>query len=146
MEIAAVNALLYEDFVKIFGNVVEHCPIVTAAVWSMRPFGSLDAFEAAIGDFIDALPESGEPLSFSIVYRIARVHKQSRCVSRQRGDTQVSSRPGWQGPPDRIIDPGVTGGASRSWDGYPDLHRSFSHGPAQHGVQGALWIPICHLR
>ncbi|XP_041817802.1 2-oxo-4-hydroxy-4-carboxy-5-ureidoimidazoline decarboxylase [Chelmon rostratus] len=60
MDIAAVNALPYEDFVNIFGNVVEKCPIVTAAVWSTRPFGNLTALEAAISDFIDALPESGK--------------------------------------------------------------------------------------
>ncbi|XP_044195626.1 2-oxo-4-hydroxy-4-carboxy-5-ureidoimidazoline decarboxylase [Thunnus albacares] len=60
MEIATVNALPYEDFVNIFGNVVEKCPIITAAVWSRRPFVSLGAFEAAISEFIDALPESGK--------------------------------------------------------------------------------------
>lgn len=60
MDIAAVNALPYEDFVDILGNVVEKCPIITAAVWSGRPFLSLAALEAAISEFIDALPESGE--------------------------------------------------------------------------------------
>ncbi|KAM7369915.1 hypothetical protein PAMP_011203 [Pampus punctatissimus] len=60
MEIAAVNALPYEDFVNIFGNVVEKCPIITAAVWSRRPFVNLGVFEAAINEFIDALPESGK--------------------------------------------------------------------------------------
>lgn len=60
MDIDAVNALPYEEFVNIFGNVVEKCPIVAAAVWSRRPFVSLTAVEAAISDFIDALPESGE--------------------------------------------------------------------------------------
>ncbi|XP_070842521.1 2-oxo-4-hydroxy-4-carboxy-5-ureidoimidazoline decarboxylase [Chaetodon trifascialis] len=60
MDIASINALPYEDFVNIFGNVVEKCPIVTAAVWSRRPFGNLAALEAAINDFIDALPESGK--------------------------------------------------------------------------------------
>lgn len=60
MDIAAVNALPYEDFVNIFGNVVEKCPIITAAVWSRRPFVNFTALEAAISEFIDALPESGE--------------------------------------------------------------------------------------
>lgn len=60
MEIATVNSLTYEDFVNIFGNVVENCPIITAAVWSRRPFVNLGAFESAISEFIDALPESGE--------------------------------------------------------------------------------------
>ncbi|CAK6972845.1 -oxo-4-hydroxy-4-carboxy-5-ureidoimidazoline decarboxylase [Scomber scombrus] len=60
MEIATVNSLPYEDFVNIFGNVVEKCPIITAAVWSRRPFVNMGALEAAISEFIDALPESGK--------------------------------------------------------------------------------------
>lgn len=59
MDISAVNALPYEDFVHVFGNVVEKCPLITAAVWSRRPFENLAALEAAINEFIDALPESG---------------------------------------------------------------------------------------
>lgn len=45
---------------NIFGNVVERCPIITAAVWPRRPFASLSALETAISEFIDSLPESGE--------------------------------------------------------------------------------------
>lgn len=60
MDINTVNALPYDDFVNIFGNVVEKCPIILAAVWSRRPFVSLPALEAAITEFIDGLPESGE--------------------------------------------------------------------------------------
>ncbi|XP_028288450.1 2-oxo-4-hydroxy-4-carboxy-5-ureidoimidazoline decarboxylase [Parambassis ranga] len=60
MDISAVNALSYEDFVNLFGNVVEKCPIITAAVWSRRPFVGLKALEAAISEFIDDLPESGK--------------------------------------------------------------------------------------
>lgn len=59
MDIAAVNDLSYEEFVNIFGNVVEKCPIVAAAVWSARPFPSFPALEAAINEFIDLLPQSG---------------------------------------------------------------------------------------
>ncbi|KAG7524306.1 2-oxo-4-hydroxy-4-carboxy-5-ureidoimidazoline decarboxylase [Solea senegalensis] len=60
MDISAVNALAYEEFEKIFGNVVEKCPIVAAAVWSQCPFKSLTALEDAIFEFIDTLPESGK--------------------------------------------------------------------------------------
>lgn len=59
MDITAANDLSYEEFVHIFGNVVEKCPIVAAAVWSERPFLSLTALEAAINQFIDVLPQSG---------------------------------------------------------------------------------------
>ncbi|XP_028289696.1 2-oxo-4-hydroxy-4-carboxy-5-ureidoimidazoline decarboxylase [Gouania willdenowi] len=60
MDISAVNALPYEDFVNMFGNVVERCPIVAAAVWSRRPFENFKAVETAIHEFIDELPESGK--------------------------------------------------------------------------------------
>nr|XP_040023558.1 2-oxo-4-hydroxy-4-carboxy-5-ureidoimidazoline decarboxylase [Gasterosteus aculeatus aculeatus] len=60
MDMATVNALPYEDFVNLLGNVVEKCPIITAAVWSGRPFLNFAALEAAISEFIDALPESGK--------------------------------------------------------------------------------------
>ncbi|XP_072306916.1 LOW QUALITY PROTEIN: 2-oxo-4-hydroxy-4-carboxy-5-ureidoimidazoline decarboxylase [Eucyclogobius newberryi] len=60
MDVAALNVLGYEDFVKIFGNVVEKCPSITAVVWSKRPFANLSALEAAFYEFIDALPDSGK--------------------------------------------------------------------------------------
>lgn len=59
MDITAANDLSYEEFVNIFGNVVEKCPIVAAAVWSKRPFLSSTALQAAINEFIDILPQSG---------------------------------------------------------------------------------------
>lgn len=70
MDIATVNTLPYEDFVNIFGNVVEKCPIVTAAVWSRRPFVSFTDLEAAINEFIDALPESGEGLTHVLLTQL----------------------------------------------------------------------------
>nr|XP_046226799.1 2-oxo-4-hydroxy-4-carboxy-5-ureidoimidazoline decarboxylase [Scatophagus argus] len=60
MDIATVNGLPYEDFVNVFGNVVEKCPMITAAVWSRRPFANLTALQAEISEFIDALSESGK--------------------------------------------------------------------------------------
>lgn len=62
MDLASVNALSYEDFVELLGNVVEKCPIVAAAAWSRRPFGTVSDLEAAITEFIDSLPHSGERL------------------------------------------------------------------------------------
>lgn len=71
MDITAVNSLHYEDFVSVFGNVVEKCPIVAAAVCSQRPFNSLNSLEAAISEFIDALPQSGEIIFF--LYQIVPI-------------------------------------------------------------------------
>lgn len=59
MDINAVNTLSYEDFLEIFGNVIEKCPIIPAAIWIHRPFRDLADMEAHIADFIESLPESG---------------------------------------------------------------------------------------
>ncbi|KAF0028106.1 hypothetical protein F2P81_019193 [Scophthalmus maximus] len=85
MDIDAVNALPYEDFVDVFGNVVEKCPIVAAAVWSTRPFASLNALEAAVSEFIDALPESGKE-------GILRCHPDLAGRDLQRGTLTRESR------------------------------------------------------
>ncbi|GCB72963.1 hypothetical protein scyTo_0002275 [Scyliorhinus torazame] len=55
-----VNSMNYEHFLDVFGNVVEKCPLVAAAVWAGRPFSSVSALEKNIGDFIDSLPRSGK--------------------------------------------------------------------------------------
>lgn len=73
MDIATVNTLPYEDFVNIFGNVVEKCPIITAAVWSRRPFVNFAALEAAISEFIDALPESGSVKLLYFVFQLSKI-------------------------------------------------------------------------
>ncbi|XP_051882587.1 2-oxo-4-hydroxy-4-carboxy-5-ureidoimidazoline decarboxylase [Pristis pectinata] len=60
MEIQVFNSMDYEEFVDKFGNVIEKCPLVAAAVWTNRPFTSLAALEKMFGDFIDLLPPSGK--------------------------------------------------------------------------------------
>ncbi|KAG9330029.1 hypothetical protein JZ751_027571 [Albula glossodonta] len=60
MDIAVVNSLSYEQFVEVFGNAVEKCPLVAAAVWSSRPFTSIADIDDAFGHFIDSLPDSGK--------------------------------------------------------------------------------------
>ncbi|XP_018529414.1 2-oxo-4-hydroxy-4-carboxy-5-ureidoimidazoline decarboxylase [Lates calcarifer] len=85
MDINALNVLSYEEFVNIFGNVVEKCPIITAAVWSKRPFVNLSALEAAINEFIDALPESGKE-------GILRCHPDLAGRDLQRGTLTQESR------------------------------------------------------
>ncbi|XP_078258519.1 2-oxo-4-hydroxy-4-carboxy-5-ureidoimidazoline decarboxylase-like [Rhinoraja longicauda] len=60
MEVHICNSMDYEEFVGKFGNVVERCPMIAAAVWSHRPFASLEALENAFEDFIDSLPPSGK--------------------------------------------------------------------------------------
>ncbi|KAG7273931.1 hypothetical protein CRUP_011067 [Coryphaenoides rupestris] len=85
MDIGAVNCLSYEDFVSVFGNVVERCPMIPAAVWSQRPYASFSALEAAINDFIEALPESGKE-------GILRCHPDLAGKELQRGTLTPESR------------------------------------------------------
>ncbi|CAN9506273.1 unnamed protein product [Ophioblennius macclurei] len=89
MDICAVNALSYEDFVNIFGNVVEKCPIVTAAVWSRRPFGNLNALETAINEFIDELPESGKEGILRCHPDLAGRELQSGTLTRESREEQA---------------------------------------------------------
>ncbi|ODM98283.1 2-oxo-4-hydroxy-4-carboxy-5-ureidoimidazoline decarboxylase [Orchesella cincta] len=49
----------YEDFIQIFGNVIEHCAICSAAVWAKRPFYNLKELHSAICTFVDELPKIG---------------------------------------------------------------------------------------
>lgn len=53
----------FGDFVDVFGNVIERCPLVAAAVWSQRPFSDLEDLEKHFFAFIDALPQSGKALA-----------------------------------------------------------------------------------
>ncbi|XP_003967981.1 2-oxo-4-hydroxy-4-carboxy-5-ureidoimidazoline decarboxylase [Takifugu rubripes] len=85
MDIRAVNDLSFEEFVNIFGNLVEKCPIVAATVWSERPFGSFTALEKAIHDFIDHLPQSGKE-------GLLRCHPDLAGRDLQRGTLTQESR------------------------------------------------------
>lgn len=50
----------FGEFTDVFGNVIERCPLVAAAVWSQRPFSDLEDLEKHFFAFIDALPQSGQ--------------------------------------------------------------------------------------
>ncbi|KAM6179033.1 putative 2-oxo-4-hydroxy-4-carboxy-5-ureidoimidazoline decarboxylase [Rhynchocyon petersi] len=60
MDLKKVNSMDFGDFVDMFGNVIERCPLIAAAVWSQRPFRDLNDLEKRFSDFIDALPQSGQ--------------------------------------------------------------------------------------
>ncbi|ELU09184.1 hypothetical protein CAPTEDRAFT_202798 [Capitella teleta] len=55
LNIDEVNELDFISFVSRFGNVVESCPIVAAAVCQMRPFRSRDAMFEEICATIDGM-------------------------------------------------------------------------------------------
>ncbi|XP_045422803.1 putative 2-oxo-4-hydroxy-4-carboxy-5-ureidoimidazoline decarboxylase [Lemur catta] len=60
MDIEKVNSMDFGEFVDVFGNVIERCPLIAAAVWSQRPFSDVEDLEKHFFDFIDALPQSGQ--------------------------------------------------------------------------------------
>ncbi|XP_064110185.1 2-oxo-4-hydroxy-4-carboxy-5-ureidoimidazoline decarboxylase-like [Macrobrachium nipponense] len=57
--ISEVNRMDYEEFIEVFGNVIEHCSLCAAAVWRYRPFRDVKHLHEEIGRFIDDLPEAG---------------------------------------------------------------------------------------
>ncbi|KAK2112635.1 hypothetical protein P7K49_012382 [Saguinus oedipus] len=59
MDIEKVNSMDFGEFVDVFGNVIERCPLIAAAVWSQRPFLDLEDLQKHFFAFIDALPRSG---------------------------------------------------------------------------------------
>uniref|UniRef100_G1QHQ1 2-oxo-4-hydroxy-4-carboxy-5-ureidoimidazoline decarboxylase n=1 Tax=Nomascus leucogenys TaxID=61853 RepID=G1QHQ1_NOMLE len=60
MDIEKVNSMDFGEFVDVFGNVIERCPLIADAVWSQRPFSDLEDLEKHFFAFIDALPQSGQ--------------------------------------------------------------------------------------
>ncbi|XP_054478768.1 2-oxo-4-hydroxy-4-carboxy-5-ureidoimidazoline decarboxylase [Anoplopoma fimbria] len=91
MDIDTVNALPYEDFVDLLGNVVERCPLIPAAVWSGRPFSNLTALEAAISGFIDALPEAGKEGVLRCHPDLAGRDLQSGSLTRESREEQAGA-------------------------------------------------------
>ena len=60
LTINEINGLSSEDFIELLKNVIEHCPIVAAAIWSQIPFSSVKDVHKAICAFLDALPVEGK--------------------------------------------------------------------------------------
>ncbi|XP_004577619.2 putative 2-oxo-4-hydroxy-4-carboxy-5-ureidoimidazoline decarboxylase [Ochotona princeps] len=60
MDMETVNSMDFGEFVEVFGNVIERCPLVAAAVWSQRPFSDPADLERHFFSFIDTLPQSGQ--------------------------------------------------------------------------------------
>ncbi|KAK6486188.1 2-oxo-4-hydroxy-4-carboxy-5-ureidoimidazoline decarboxylase-like [Huso huso] len=60
MDVQTVNSMTCEEFVCVFGNVVERCPLIAAALWSRRPFSSTLELENGFNEFIDSLSIEGK--------------------------------------------------------------------------------------
>ncbi|XP_047481024.1 2-oxo-4-hydroxy-4-carboxy-5-ureidoimidazoline decarboxylase-like isoform X1 [Penaeus chinensis] len=53
-----INAMDYEDFISHFGNAIENCSLIAAAVWRFRPFNDVVHLHEALCSFVDDLPVS----------------------------------------------------------------------------------------
>ncbi|MBZ3886305.1 2-oxo-4-hydroxy-4-carboxy-5-ureidoimidazoline decarboxylase [Sciurus carolinensis] len=85
MNIEKVNSMDFGEFVDVFGNVIERCPLIAAAVWSQRPFSDLEDLEKHFFAFIDALPQSGQE-------GILRCHPDLAGREQQRGTLSAESQ------------------------------------------------------
>jgi 2-oxo-4-hydroxy-4-carboxy--5-ureidoimidazoline (OHCU) decarboxylase len=50
----------YEDYISVFGNVIEHCSLCAAATWRDRPFTDVDSLHKSFCQFADMLPIGGK--------------------------------------------------------------------------------------
>ncbi|KAL4221704.1 hypothetical protein ACF0H5_019959 [Mactra antiquata] len=55
-----VNGLSHEEFVKCFGNVVEHCALAASAVYSSRPFKNFEDVRNRFENFVRNLNQEGK--------------------------------------------------------------------------------------
>ena len=54
-----VNDFGYETFVKVFGNVVEKCPVVAATAYEAHPFEDVDELQQFLEEALDLMPDRG---------------------------------------------------------------------------------------
>ncbi|KAI5933519.1 putative 2-oxo-4-hydroxy-4-carboxy-5-ureidoimidazoline decarboxylase [Manis javanica] len=85
MDIEKVNSMDFGEFVDVFGNVIERCPLIAAAVWSQRPFSGLEDLEKHFFAIVDALPQSGQE-------GILRCHPDLAGCELQRGTLTAESQ------------------------------------------------------
>ncbi|XP_023981579.1 LOW QUALITY PROTEIN: putative 2-oxo-4-hydroxy-4-carboxy-5-ureidoimidazoline decarboxylase [Physeter macrocephalus] len=85
MDIEKVNSMDFGEFVDVFGNVIERCPLIAAAVRSQRPFSDLEDLEQHFFAFTDALPQSGQE-------GVLRRHPDLAGRELQRGELSAESR------------------------------------------------------
>jgi len=57
-----LNELGFEAFIDVMGNVIEHCPVLAAALWRHRPFASDEDLMTKMADIVHQLPFEGIPL------------------------------------------------------------------------------------
>jgi 2-oxo-4-hydroxy-4-carboxy--5-ureidoimidazoline (OHCU) decarboxylase len=57
-----INSMDFDIFVEKFGNVIEHSALVSAALWTKRPFSSVQNVLKEINAIVQSLPSEGESI------------------------------------------------------------------------------------
>ena len=60
LSITEINCLNFEDFTEHLKNVIEHCPVLAAALWKQKPFDSVSHMVSEMAKIVSALPLSGK--------------------------------------------------------------------------------------
>ncbi|KAK3594547.1 hypothetical protein CHS0354_023603 [Potamilus streckersoni] len=91
MSISEVNRMPYEQFISIFGNVVEHCSLCAAAVWCQRPFSDVSQLHEAMSTFLDQQPLAGKEGVLRLHPDLAGKLAQSRGLTSDSAKEQTSA-------------------------------------------------------
>lgn len=84
MTLSEVNALDRGAFVAALGGVFEHSPWVAAAVWSQRPFATVEALHAAM---VMAVSDAAEETQLALI----RAHPELAGKAAVRGELTAAS-------------------------------------------------------
>ncbi len=84
MTLSEVNALDRSAFVAALGGVFEHSPWIAAAVWSQRPFATVDALHAAM---VKAVSDATEETQLALI----RAHPELAGKAAIRGELTAAS-------------------------------------------------------
>lgn len=67
--IADLNSMPIESFIEVFGNVIEHSPVVVLGAFYKRPFINAADFVATLAKILDDLPFTGELKRLNILFK-----------------------------------------------------------------------------
>ena len=58
--IEEVNLMTYNDFLKVFGNILEHSSVLVGGLWYKKPYHSFEQFISEAEKLLDSLPQEGK--------------------------------------------------------------------------------------
>ncbi|KAK5643207.1 hypothetical protein RI129_007052 [Pyrocoelia pectoralis] len=85
MNIDKVNKLPSEQFIKIFGNIVEHYPAAAIGILKNRPFRDVGAISDAVNSYLDSLSEHDK----SFRYRVKFGFPYIICVREKNNTSEI---------------------------------------------------------